>query len=119
MMGYVLMVNCFIEKSFSSVEKVIANFQTSLSNAKLEIPTEDPPVLLRSYAKRETLVMLYQNLKNGNVIFPSLRAGPETQHKELLNNFWTIFADANYALRIPGVTEFCLVKDSYRFYAKF
>jgi hypothetical protein len=63
--------------------------------------------------------LLYHNLKTGITIFPSLRAAPETQQTELINTFWTFFSDAGLSLRLPGVQEFSVVKDRYRFYAMY
>eukprot|EP00842_Homolaphlyctis_polyrhiza_P004704 jgi/Hompol1/5234/HPOL_004264-RA len=116
--SYVLFVMCFIDKPYSLIEKRVEEFQTTLIQSRLEIPTEEPPVLLRSFAKRETLAMLYSNIKTGLTIFPALRPGPDVQQKEILGAFWAFFSDASTALRISGVTEFSMCRDSYRFYAR-
>ncbi len=76
-------------------------------------------MLLRLFAKRETLALLYTNLKTGNTIFPALRPGPDVQQKEILGAFWGFYSDASSSMAIPGVTEFSLARDSYRFYARY
>lgn len=82
-------------------------------------------MLLRLFAKRETLAMLYHNIKTEVTIFPNLRPGPESQHQDILNEFWGFYSDARWflltsaKLSLPGITEFSIIKDSYRFYAKF
>ena len=116
--SFVLFVACFIDKPLTLVQPSVDSFATSLMHSKLEIPNEEPPVLLRTFAKRETLAMLYHNVKTGTTLFPNLRAGAEVQQRELLDVFWGFFSDANTALRIPGVAEYSIVKDGYRFYAK-
>ncbi|TPX72662.1 hypothetical protein SpCBS45565_g00056 [Spizellomyces sp. 'palustris'] len=85
----------------------------------------EPPVLLRLFAKRETLAMLYHNIKTGCTIFPQLRPGPDVQQREILSSFWGFFSDARLtdrtssaSLRVPGVTEFSITRDQYRFYAR-
>ncbi|KAK5667362.1 hypothetical protein QVD99_005968 [Batrachochytrium dendrobatidis] len=118
MNSFVLFVTTFIDKPYSLIEKKVYEFQTNLIQYHLNIPTEEPPVLLRLYAKRETLAMLYNNTKTGATLFPELRPGPEVQQKEILNAFWTLFSDASNALRVSGVTEFSICKELYRFYAR-
>ncbi|KAJ1334444.1 hypothetical protein BSLG_007599 [Batrachochytrium salamandrivorans] len=115
---FVLFVTTFIGTPYSLIEKKIDEFQTTLIQSRLEIPIEEPSVLLRLYAKRETLAMLYTNSKTGATLFPELRPGPDIQHKELMEAFWGFFSNASTALCIPGVTEFSICRDLYRFYAK-
>ncbi|KAL2917294.1 hypothetical protein HK105_202958 [Polyrhizophydium stewartii] len=127
--SFVLFAMLYIDKPYSMIEKKIEEFQTTLIQSRLEIPIEastsflqtawkEPPVLLRLYAKRETLAMLYSNIKTGATVFPALRPGPEVQQREILDAFWCFFSDASTALRTPGVTEFAMCRDAYRFYAK-
>jgi hypothetical protein len=53
-------------------------------------------LLLRLFAKRETLAMLYHNIKTEITIFPSLRPGPEQQQQEILAEFYNFFAESKY-----------------------
>ncbi|KAI8593462.1 hypothetical protein BDZ88DRAFT_474603 [Geranomyces variabilis] len=116
--SYVLVVMAYIDTPFGPLQNKIEEFRISFIQSRLEIPTEEPPVLLRLFAKRETLAMLYHNIKTGCTIFPQLRPGPEVQQKEILSSFWGLFSDASASLRVPGVTEFAITRDQYRFYAK-
>ncbi|KAJ3050026.1 hypothetical protein HK097_008992 [Rhizophlyctis rosea] len=116
--SYVLIMMAYIDKPFAKMQKKVEEFRISFVQSRLEIPTEEPPVLLRLFAKRETLAMLYHNIKTGNTIFPQLRPGPEVQQREILSSFWAFFSDASAALRIPGVTEYSVSRDQYRFYAR-
>lgn len=75
--------------------------------------SQEPPVLLRLFAKRETLAMLYHNIKTGQTIFPLLRPGPDIQQKEIMDSFWSFFSSN---LQVPGLNQFSLCKDQYRFY---
>ncbi|KAJ3326460.1 hypothetical protein HDU76_012907 [Blyttiomyces sp. JEL0837] len=118
MQSYVLVILAYIDKPFQPLQKKIDEFRVSFIQSRLEIPTEEPPILLRLFAKRETLAMLYHNIKTGCTIFPQLRPGPEVQQKEILNAFWGFFSDASTSLKVPGVTEFSVSRDQYRFYAR-
>lgn len=51
-------------------------------------------MLLRLFAKRETLAMLYHNTKTEVTIFPSLRPGSETQQANILAEFWSFYAES-------------------------
>lgn len=62
--------------------------------------------------------MLYQNVKTGNTVFPQLRPGPEVQQKDILNTFWSFFSEASEALNHPGVYEYSVGRDIYRFFAR-
>lgn len=73
--NYVLVIMTYIQTPYVRLEKRINDFRMNFVQSRLEIPTEEPQVLLRLYAKRETLAMLYHNIKTGNVIFPQLRPG--------------------------------------------
>ena len=73
--NYVLVIMTYIQTAYVRLEKRINDFRMNFVQSRLEIPTEEPQVLLRLYAKRETLAMLYHNIKTGNVIFPQLRPG--------------------------------------------
>ncbi|KAJ1562613.1 hypothetical protein HK096_006973 [Nowakowskiella sp. JEL0078] len=87
----------YIDKPFAQIQRKIDEFRISLIQSRLEIPTEisqEPPVLLRQFARRETLAMLYHNIKTGCTIFPQLRPGPEVQQNEILQSFWGFFCDA-------------------------
>ncbi|RKO92006.1 hypothetical protein BDK51DRAFT_26666 [Blyttiomyces helicus] len=84
----------FIDKPFAPLQKKIEEFRIAFMQSRLEIPTEEPPVLLRLFAKRETLAMLYHNIKTGCTIFPQLRPGPDVQQKEIMASFWTLFSEA-------------------------
>ena len=103
----------FIDKPYSFLSKRIEEFRVNFIQSRLEIPTEEPPVLLRLFAKRETLVMLYHNIKTGVTIFPQLRPGPEIQQREILETFWTFFS-----LQVSGLHSFCASRDQYRFYSR-
>ncbi|KAJ3300330.1 hypothetical protein HK104_001748 [Borealophlyctis nickersoniae] len=118
MQSYVLVVMSYIDKPFALLQKKVEEFRIAFIQSRLEIPTEEPPVLLRLFAKRETLAMLYHNIKTGCTIFPQLRPGPDVQQKEILSSFWGFFSDASANLKIPGVTEFSISRDQYRFYAR-
>ncbi|KAJ3005885.1 UNVERIFIED_CONTAM: hypothetical protein HDU68_004361, partial [Siphonaria sp. JEL0065] len=116
--SYILAVMTFIDKSYESIATKIDEFRISFVQSRLEIPVEEPPILLRLFAKRETLAMLYHNIQTGNTIFPQLRPGPDVQQKEILSSFWGFFYNASSTLKIPGVSEFSIAKDQYRFYAR-
>jgi hypothetical protein len=70
---------------------------------------------MRMFAKRETLVMLYHNIKSGYAVFPQLRPGPELQQKEILNTFWWFYSEAGPTVNTPGVSEYSITRDHYRF----
>ncbi|KAJ3410574.1 hypothetical protein HDV05_003642 [Chytridiales sp. JEL 0842] len=116
--SYVLVLLTFIDKPFEPLQKKIDEFRISFVQSRLEIPIEEPPILLRLFAKRETLAMLYHNIKTGCTIFPQLRPGPEVQQKEILSTFWNFFCEGSTSLKTPGVTEFSTCRDQYRFYAR-
>ncbi|KAJ3245375.1 hypothetical protein HDU78_009475 [Chytriomyces hyalinus] len=116
--NYILAVLTFIDKSYDSIVRKIDEFRISFVQSRLEIPIEEPPILLRLFAKRETLAMLYHNIQTGHTIFPQLRPGPDVQQKEILNTFWAFFYNASSTLKIPGVAEFSITRDQYRFYAR-
>lgn len=69
--------------------------------------------------KRETLALLYHNIKTETTIFPSLRPGTESQQSEILQEFWTCFGDASVLMSAGGVSEYTVVRDNYRFYSRF
>ncbi|KAJ3110017.1 hypothetical protein HK100_003176 [Physocladia obscura] len=117
--SYVLAVLTYIDKSYDSISSKIEEFRIAFVQSRLEIPIEEPPILLRLFAKRETLAMLYHNIQTGHTIFPQLRPGPDVQQKEILRSFWGFFYNASSTLRIPGVSEFSITRDQYRFYARF
>ncbi|KAJ3214930.1 hypothetical protein HDU67_001018, partial [Dinochytrium kinnereticum] len=83
--NYVLVILAYIDKSFESIQKKVEEFKISVIQSRLEIPAEEPPILLRLFAKRETLAMLYHNIKTGCTVFPQLRPGPEVQQREIMN----------------------------------
>ena len=83
-----------IDRPVSILQRKFDEFRTSFIQSRLEIPTEEPPILMRMFAKRETLAMLYFNSKTGISVFPQLRPGPEAQQAELLDTFWLLFAEA-------------------------
>ncbi|KAJ3314910.1 hypothetical protein HDV04_005331 [Boothiomyces sp. JEL0838] len=78
----------------------------------------ETPVLLRFFAKRDTLAMLYHNIKTGYTLFPALRPGPDIQLQQITSEFWSMYSEASVYLNLPGVTEFSIVRDSFQFYAK-
>jgi hypothetical protein len=51
-------------------------------------------------------------------LFPQLRPGPDIQQREILNAFWSFFSDASAILRSPGVKEYTIGRDMYKFYAR-
>ncbi|KAJ3350792.1 hypothetical protein HDU83_009421 [Entophlyctis luteolus] len=115
---YVLAVLTYIDKPYDAVSTRIDEFRAAFAQSRLEIPVEEPPLLLRLFAKRETLAMLYHNIQTGWTIFPQLRPGPDVQQKEVLHTFWSFFYNASSSLKIPGVVEFGVTKDQYRFFAR-
>ncbi|KAJ3194590.1 hypothetical protein HK101_002347 [Irineochytrium annulatum] len=81
MQSYVLVVLAFIDKPYEQLARKVEEFR-------------EPPILLRLFAKRETLAMLYHNIKTGSTIFPQLRPGPDVQQREIMSSFWGFFCDA-------------------------
>lgn len=116
--NYVLAVMTFIDKSYADIEKKLEEFKLSFLQSRLEIPSEEPPILLRLFAKRETLAMLYHNIKTGCTVFPQLRPGPDVQQKDIMHSFWNFFCEASGNMKIPGITEFSISRDQHKFYAR-
>ena len=98
MQSYVLSILTAIDKSYAVLESKIDVFRTALLQSHLDLPTEEPPILLRNFAKRETLAMFYHNIKSGYCVFPQLRPGPDTQQQEIMKAFWWFFGEATYAV---------------------
>lgn len=118
MQNYVFVFKSFIDKPFNIFKQRVEEFRISLIQSRLDIPIEEPPVLLRLFAKREVFALLYVNIKTGNTIFPQLRPGPEIQQREIINIFWNFYYQTCSFIKIPGVNEISINKDQYRFYAK-
>ncbi|ORX56061.1 hypothetical protein BCR36DRAFT_346632 [Piromyces finnis] len=118
MQSYIFVFKSFIDKPFSIFKQSVEEFRISLIQSRLDIPIEEPPVLLRLFAKREVFALLYINIKTGNTIFPKLRPGPEIQQREIINIFWNFYHQTCSLIKIPGVNEISITKDQYRFYAK-
>jgi mRNA-degrading endonuclease RelE of RelBE toxin-antitoxin system len=92
--SYVLVVMTEVDKTYLSLSSRVEDFRVTFLQSRLEIPVEEPPVLLRYFSKRETLAMLYHNIKQGHIIFPQLRPGPDVQQNEILETFWWFFGEA-------------------------
>ncbi|ORY29463.1 hypothetical protein BCR33DRAFT_793032 [Rhizoclosmatium globosum] len=96
--SYILAVLTFIDKSYDSIASKIDEFRISFVQSRLEIPIEEPPSF--------------------SAFSQNLRPGPEVQQKEILSTFWAFFYSASSTLKMPGVTEFSIARDQYRFYAR-
>lgn len=75
--------------------------------------------MLRTFVKRETLALLYHNMKSRYTIFPNLRPASDSQQKEILDEFWTYYGDAIVHINSNGIQEYTVTRDSYRFYCKY
>ncbi|ORY37531.1 hypothetical protein LY90DRAFT_672795 [Neocallimastix californiae] len=118
MQNFVFVFKTFIDKTYNLFKYRVEEFRISLIQSRLDIPIEEPPVLLRMFAKRDVFALLYVNIKTGNTIFPQIRPGPEIQQKEIINIFWDFYYQTCSLIKIPGVNEISINKDQYRFYAK-
>jgi len=91
MQNFVFVFKTFIDKTYNLYKYRVEEFRISLIQSRLDIPIEEPPVLLRMFAKRDVFALLYVNIKTGNTIFPQIRPGPEIQQKEIINIFWDFY----------------------------
>ncbi|KAI9222422.1 hypothetical protein BC828DRAFT_378542 [Blastocladiella britannica] len=97
----------------------LGEFAAVFQYARLELPQEEKPALLRQYAKRETLLFLHLHTKTGAVTFPQPRPLPEVQARELHAVFWALVGDAkNQFSRNPGTREVGGTREAYRFFAR-
>ncbi|ORZ37764.1 hypothetical protein BCR44DRAFT_1429910 [Catenaria anguillulae PL171] len=96
----------------------LTEFQSVFLYARLELPTEEKPVLLRQFAKREVLLFLHLHIKSGTVTFPHPRPLPEVQTRELYSTFWALFGEAKAAFATPGTREVTYAREVYRFHAR-
>jgi hypothetical protein len=96
----------------------IANFQSVFMYARLELPQEAKPTLLRQFAKRETLLFLHFTSKTGAITFPQPRPLPEVQSRELYIAFWSLFGEARASFNSPGTKEITITREAYRFHAR-
>ncbi|KAI9183264.1 hypothetical protein H9P43_004181 [Blastocladiella emersonii ATCC 22665] len=96
----------------------VTEFQSMFLYARLELPSEEKPALLRQFAKRETLLFLHLHVKTGTVTFPQPRPLPEVQTRELYSTFWALFGEAKAAFHVPGTREVTFAREAYRFHAR-
>ncbi|KAJ1498119.1 hypothetical protein HMI54_012949 [Coelomomyces lativittatus] len=104
--------------SLSQLQYHLIEFQTAFLNARLDIPIESKPILLRQFARREVLLLLYLHTKTGAVVFPRPRPLPESQIKEVYSIFWSLFGECKSLLSIQGTRDITVCRDYYRFYAE-
>lgn len=116
--SYTVSMLAALDQAFEAIQSRFEEFRQSFLQSRLEIPIEEPPVLLRLFAKREALCLFYHNVKTGHTISPQLRYCSEIQHQEITGVFWSCFCEASRFLAVPGIKEFSLIKDQYRFYAR-
>ncbi|KAJ3366381.1 hypothetical protein GGF32_005383 [Allomyces javanicus] len=96
----------------------LTEFQSVFLYARLELPSEEKPALLRQFAKRETLLFLHAHTKSGTVTFPRPRPLPEIQTRELYATFWALFGEAKSALAVAGTREVTYLREYYWYYAR-
>lgn len=114
---FILSLICGIEVSLASIQDLVDHFDRSLYQSRIELPEEELPVLLRLFAKRETLAMLYHNSKTHQTLFPTLRPSSDDHQRLILDTFWNLYAEASVKIN-SGTSEYSLVKEDFKFYAQ-
>lgn len=98
------------------LESRISELASGFAGARLDIPSEPPPVLLRQFAPRETFILLFRVPPQGLVVFPQPRPMTELQLESVMENFWVLLGQARTLLTL-STKNISISRDIYHFVA--
>jgi hypothetical protein len=111
MSTHMLFVLCHQSNSpqFNSVTKAASDFYSVYFDARIDLPIEDVPPQLRSFADRSVVMLLYSN-SAGIVSVPNLRP-PPPQHSDIIGEFWKHYGD----VQLKSAREICITSGFQRY----
>eukprot|EP00163_Fabomonas_tropica_P031811 TRINITY_DN7704_c0_g3_i1.p1 TRINITY_DN7704_c0_g3~~TRINITY_DN7704_c0_g3_i1.p1 ORF type:complete len:175 (+),score=17.52 TRINITY_DN7704_c0_g3_i1:2-526(+) len=95
----------------------IEAFEGQLTSSGVQLPVEAPPVLLRHYVGRDTVVFQYYNARTGVTVTPRPRPAAPTEQAKVNSLFQWLFARASLMLSSSSTSSLTLHHDSYHFHA--
>jgi hypothetical protein len=102
----------------AKVSPVLHGFEEALQDAALQLPVEEPPVLLRHFTGHDTIAFIYRHVRNGLAIAPPPRAGPQSETQKTLRSFLWFFSRARDVLSTSDINELVMTRDGFRFHAQ-
>lgn len=73
---------------------------------------------LRQFAKRDTLALLYHNVKTGLTLMPTLRPGPEAQNVEIMRGLMSCINECSPHLAVPGTSDWLVYRRQHLYFAR-
>ena len=113
----ILVIQASVTAQFKDIVPIIQAFEISLHDSGVHIPTEEPLVLLRHFATRDTLAFIYYNSRTSMTVCPEFRQSPDTEKKLLLQAFWWFFAEISPLIEKQGISSVTMSRDAYRMHA--
>ena len=107
-----------IRVAYASVSPVLHGFEEALQDAALQLPVEEPPVLLRHFTGHDTIAFIYRHVRNGLAIAPPPRSGPQSEKQKTLRSFLWFFSRARDVLARSDIHELVMSRDGFRFHAQ-
>ncbi|RKO97199.1 hypothetical protein CXG81DRAFT_18332 [Caulochytrium protostelioides] len=109
---YTLLVAAHMDASIDLLHPVLEACWQQLVSGRLELPLEETPLPLRLFAKRETLGLIYHNLRTGAALCPVLRPASALQHAAIRAALAAHFTAASARFeRQPGLSRICDVSE--------
>eukprot|EP00033_Pygsuia_biforma_P002897 GCRY01003195.1.p1 GENE.GCRY01003195.1~~GCRY01003195.1.p1 ORF type:complete len:409 (-),score=67.99 GCRY01003195.1:331-1557(-) len=116
-------INQFIAAFFTNISATGADvghalhtLTDALASCPASLPVEEPPLLLRHFAGRDVLVLIFHNTRTGAVYSPQLRPGPSVEKMQIQKAFWWFFTQVSQ-LQSSEFNQVRLEKDLYKFVA--
>eukprot|EP01135_Chromosphaera_perkinsii_P003155 Nk52_evm44s236 gene=Nk52_evmTU44s236 len=113
----ILVIQADVKAQFKDLVPIIQSFEVSLHDSSVHIPSEEPMVLLRHFATRDTLAFIYYNTRSCITVSPEFRQAPDTEKKLLLKAFWWLFSEVAPLIKRHGISSVTMSRDAYRLHA--
>eukprot|EP01083_Nonionella_stella_P012574 35649_1 len=107
-------MNC----SFSELEPYSQEFEDSLALSPIQLPTEEPPVLLRHFTGPDTIAFIHRNRRTGYCISASPNLGLRSEKDSVMNAFSWFHSKICGMISESSIDEVLLFSEDYRFHGK-
>ncbi len=107
---------CFTK--YEEISKMLDDFEERLQETAVQLPVEEPPVLLRHFTGQDTVAFVFTHNRSRFTIAPSPRPGPASEARKAMQTFHWFYSRASTVTAQAAISNLLLSHDGYSFHSK-
>ena len=96
---------------------MLDEFEELLQETAVQLPVEEPPVLLRHFTGQDTVAFVFTHIRSRFTVAPSPRPGPASETRKAMQTFHWFYSRASSVTAQAAMSNLLLSHDGYSFHS--